>query len=175
MSEENTTNEVKLYELGFHLNPAITDDQVSSKIDEIKAVLTKNGAEIVKEGEAQSMKLAYEITKSIGGKNERFTSSTFSWVQFNLGSEGLEEIKEAIDLNDEIIRSLIVKTTDDEEHSTSKIANEDESEESEESDNSGEAKVEEPVKEEKKEEEEPVEEEKESAVEETEEKVEEEK
>jgi hypothetical protein len=87
----------------------------------------------------------------------------------------LDEIKEAIDLNDEIIRSLIVKTTDYEEHSTSKIANEDESEESEESDNSGEAKVEEPVKEEKKEEEEPVEEEKESAVEETEEKVEEEK
>lgn len=126
MSEENTTNEAKLYELGFHLNPAITDDQVSSKIDEIKAVLTKNGAEIVKEGEPQAMQLAYEITKNIAGKNERFTSATFAWVKFNANSEGIEAIKEEIDSNDEIIRSLIIKTTDDEEHSTSKIANEEE-------------------------------------------------
>lgn len=133
MSEENTTNEAKLYELGFHLNPAINSDQISSKIDEIKNVLTKNGGEIVKEGEPESMQLAYEITKNIAGKNERFTTSTFSWIKFNATSESIESIKEEIDTNDEIIRSLITKTTDDEEHSTSKIAREeDEQTESEE-------------------------------------------
>jgi len=129
MTDENTTNEAKLYELGFHVNPAINDDQISKKIDEIKAVLTKNGAEIVKEGEPQAMKLAYEITKSIAGKNERFTTSTFAWIKFNSTAEGIESIKEEIDANDEIIRSIIIKTTDDDEHSTSKITNEDKSEE----------------------------------------------
>jgi ribosomal protein S6 len=132
MSEENTTNEVKLYELGFHLNPAITDDQVSLKIDEIKKVLTDNNAEVVKEGGPQSMKLAYEITKAINGKNERFTTATFSWIKFNTNSEDIEKIKEEIDSNDSIIRSLIAKTEDDEEHSTSKIAKEEENEEVEE-------------------------------------------
>jgi ribosomal protein S6 len=131
MSEENTKDS-KLYELGFHIDPAISEDQVSSKIDEIKKVLADNSAEIVKEGEPQAMKLAYEITNSIGGKNVRFNTSTFSWIKFNATSEGVEAIKEAIDSKEEIIRSLIVKTTDDEEHSTSKISKEEEVEEVEE-------------------------------------------
>lgn len=126
MSNENTTNDVKLYELGFHLDPAITEDKVSSKIDGIKKVLLDNGAEVVKEGEAKAMKLSYEITKAISGKNIRFNTSTFSWVKFNATVEGIESIKEEIDSDDEVIRSIIVKTTDDEEHSTSKIANEEE-------------------------------------------------
>jgi len=126
MSNENTTNDVKLYELGFHLDPAITEDKISSKIDEIKKVLTDNGAEVVVEGEAKAMKLSYEITKAISGKNIRFNTSTFSWIKFNTTAEGIEAIKEEIDSNDEVIRSIIVKTTDDEEHSTSKIANEEE-------------------------------------------------
>ena len=126
MSEENTTQDVKLYELGFHLDPAITDDKVSSKIEEVKAVLIKNGSEIVKEGEPQAMKLAYEIIKPIAGKNIRFNNSTFSWIKFNATTEGIETIKEEIDADDQIVRSLIVKTEDDEEHSTSKIAREEE-------------------------------------------------
>jgi len=126
MTNENTTNDVKLYELGFHLDPAITEDQIPSKVDGIKKVLTDKGAEIVKEGEAKAMKLSYEITKAISGKNVRFNTSIFDWVKFNATAEGIEAIKEEIDSNDEVIRSIIVKTTDDEEHSTSKIANEEE-------------------------------------------------
>jgi len=106
MTDENTTNEAKLYELGFHVNPAINDDQISKKIDEIKAVLTKNGAEIVKEGEPQAMKLVYEITKSIAGKNERFTTSTFAWIKFNSTAEGIESIKEEIELDTKITYEL---------------------------------------------------------------------
>jgi len=136
MSNENTTNDVKLYELGFHLDPAITEDKVSSKIDGIKKVLLDNGAEVVKEGEAKAMKLSYEITKAISGKNIRFNTSTFSWVKFNATVEGIESIKEEIDSDDEVIRSIIVKTTDDDEHSTSKIANEDEEAEMDEEESS---------------------------------------
>lgn len=129
MTDEKTTQEKILYELGFHLDPAISEDKISSKIDGIKKVLTDNGSEIVKEGQAKSMKLAYEITKPISGKNIRFNTSTFSWIKFNSTSDKINLIKEGIDEDDEIIRSLIVKTTDDEEHSTSKIANEDEEDE----------------------------------------------
>ena len=126
MNDENTTNDVKLYELGFHLDPAITEDKISSKIDGLKKVLTNNGAEIVKEGEAKAMKLSYEITKAISGKNVRFNTSTFAWIVFNATAKGIESIKEEVDADDQVIRSIIVKTTDDEEHSTSKIANEEE-------------------------------------------------
>ena len=136
MKDENTTNDVKLYELGFHLDPAITEDKISSKIDGIKKVLSDNGSEIVKEGEAKAMKLSYEITKAISGKNVRFNTSTFSWVMFNATAEGIEAIKEDIDSDDQVIRSIIVKTTDDEEHSTSKIANEEEETEMDEEESS---------------------------------------
>jgi len=134
MSNENTTNDVKLYELGFHLDPAITEDKISSKIDGIKKILLDNNSEIVKEGQAKAMKLSYEITKAISGKNIRFNTSTFSWIKFNATVEGIEVIKDEIDSDDEVIRSIIVKTTDDEDRSTSKIANEEEEAEMDEED-----------------------------------------
>lgn len=129
MSEEKTTQEIKLYELGYHLVPFISEDQVPAKVEELKKLLSKNNSEIVKEGEPKMMDLSYEITKSLSGKNQRFNNAYFGWIKFNTTAEAIEAIKEEIDSMEDVLRSLIVKTVDDDEHSTSKISNESEEKE----------------------------------------------
>jgi len=126
MTDEKTTTDAKLYELGYHIDSAITEEKVSQKVDAIKKILADNNVEIIKEGAPVATKLSYEITKAIAGKNIRFNDSYFGWLNFNATVEAIENIKEEIDGDDEIIRSLIVKTVDDEEHSTSKISTEEE-------------------------------------------------
>lgn len=122
---EKTTKEIKLYELGFHLVSTISEDKVAEKVDEIKAILAKNNAEIVKEGETKLMNLAYEVIKHVSGKNQKFTNSYFGWFKFNATAEAIKDIKKAVDSMEEILRSLIIKTVNDDEHSTSKIVDED--------------------------------------------------
>lgn len=129
MSEEKTTQEIKLYELGYHLVPFISEDQVPAKVEELKKLLSKNNSEIIKEGEPKMMDLSYEITKSLSGKNQRFNNAYFGWIKFNTTAEAIEAIKEEIDSMEDVLRSLIVKTVDDDEHSTSKISNESEEKE----------------------------------------------
>jgi ribosomal protein S6 len=123
MSNENNTNESKLYELGYHVVSTVSEDKVSDEVSQIKDILAANGAEIIREGEPKLINLAYEIVKHIAGDNQKFKQTYFGWVKFNADSESIIAIKEAVDQNGNILRSLIVKTTDDDEHSTSKIEN----------------------------------------------------
>jgi ribosomal protein S6 len=130
--ETHTTENTKLYELGFHIVPTVTEDQVAEVFSVIKDIISKNNGEIVKEAEPKAMKLAYTIITKIAGKNERFNSANFAWIKFTAASEDIESIKQEVEANEQIIRFIVVKTVDDEEHSTSKLV-EDEAEESEES------------------------------------------
>lgn len=139
MSKENIDNkseDKKLYELGFHVISSIPEGKISDEVENLKASLKKvdANAEIVKESEggAKLIDLAYEITKKINEVNERFDKAYFGWIKFNTTAEGAESLKSELDNNTNILRYLLVKTVDDDEHSTAKIAlDEEEKKESE--------------------------------------------
>jgi ribosomal protein S6 len=126
MSEEN-----KLYEIGFHLVSSIPEEKVGDEFSQLKKILESHKAEIVKEGEVNLIDLAYEMVQKINGKNYKFDKSYFGWLHFNAGADAIAEIKAELDANTNVLRYIIVKTTDDEGHSTSKIALEEEQEEGE--------------------------------------------
>jgi ribosomal protein S6 len=129
MSEENkTTDEIKLYELGFHIVSSLSEDEAEAKFVDLKKNI---GGEIVKEGELKNIPLAYTITKKIKGANVRFDKAYFGWVKFNSTPEGVEELKKKVEGDEDVLRFLLVKTVDDDEHSTSKIALEKKEEEEE--------------------------------------------
>lgn len=121
---EDKAEDKKLYELGFHILPSVSEGKVSDEVENLKKSLTKIDAEIVKEGETKLIELAYEITKKINEVNERFNSSYFGWVKFNATAAGVESLKSELDANKNLLRYLLVKTVDDDEHSTAKIATE---------------------------------------------------
>ncbi len=120
--ETKTTENAQLYELGFHINPTLAEDKADAVFSKIKGVITSNKGEVVKEGALKNIKFAYTIIKKIEGVNERFTNGYFGWVKFNAESPVIEKIKKSMDDNVSVIRYIFVKTVDDFEHSTEKLA-----------------------------------------------------
>ena len=132
MSKEKTMNESsKLYELGFHIVGTIDSNKVASVIDEIKSLITTHHGDIVREGEVREITLAYTMVKHVAGVNKKYNQSFFDWIKFTMNSEDVVNLKNALDSNENIIRFILVKTVNDDEHSTSKLVELEESEEEE--------------------------------------------
>jgi ribosomal protein S6 len=130
MSKEKTINESsKLYELGFHIVGTIDSNKVASVIDEIKNLIQTHHGDIVREGEVREMTLAYTMVKHIAGVNKKYNQSFFDWVKFTMNTADVANLKSALDLNTNIIRFILVKTVNDDEHSTSKMVEVEEDEE----------------------------------------------
>lgn len=122
--ENQTTENTLLYELGFHIVPTVTENKVAEVFSKIKDIINKNNGSIVKEGEPKAIKLAYTIIKKIGVKNEKFDNAYFAWIKFNADSADINAIKNKIDSDPEVLRYLVLKTVNDDEHSTAKLAEE---------------------------------------------------
>jgi ribosomal protein S6 len=127
--ETHTSENAKLYELGFHILPTVTEDKVTDVYNDVTGIINKYGGSIVKTGEPKAIKLAYTITKKVKGQNERFNSAYFAWIKFDSNSEEIEKIKAEIDSNEDLLRYLIIKTVDDDEKSTIKLVEEENEEE----------------------------------------------
>ncbi|HMO79055.1 MAG TPA: 30S ribosomal protein S6 [Candidatus Paceibacterota bacterium] len=127
MSEEQKTNEKKLYELSFNIVPA-SKEKAIAELEIIKKVLSKHKSEIVKENQLELINLAYTMIKKIGEKNHRFDQAFFGSILFHSTAKDVELIKEEIDSNKNIIRFLLIKTVNDPEHSTNKIQKEEKAE-----------------------------------------------
>lgn len=122
MSKEKTINESsKLYELGFHIVGTIDSNKVASVIDEIKSLIQTHHGDIVREGEVRETTLVYTMVKHVGGVNKKYNQSFFDWIKFNMNTEDVANLKSALDLNENIIRFILVKTVNDDAHSTSKL------------------------------------------------------
>ena len=130
MSKEKTINESsKLYELGFHIVGTIDSNKVASVIDEIKSLIQTHHGDIVREGEVREMTLAYTMLKHVAGVNKRYNQTFFDWIKFTTNPEDLANLKTALDSNENIVRFILVKTVNDDEHSTVKMAELEEEEE----------------------------------------------
>lgn len=139
--ETHTSENAKLYELGFHILPTVTEDKVTDVFSEVTGIISNNNGNVVKSGEPKATKLAYIITKKIKAQNKRFDSAYFAWIKFEASSDNIENIKELVEANENILRYIIVKTVDDDEHSTAKLVEEDESENSDDDKESDSEKV----------------------------------
>lgn len=100
----------KVYEVGFIIVPTISHDHVSKEIDGIHNVITKNGGDIISEEVPKTIRLAYEMSKTLGNKKLRYDTGHFGWVKFYGTEEGVIEVKKYFDTQDNILRSLIIKT-----------------------------------------------------------------
>lgn len=112
MTDEREFNS---YELAFHVLPTVAEGEVPGVFETIKALITKEGAEIFDEEAPERFNLAYEIIKHIEGKNRKFTSAYFGWVRFKGESSVVAEINEDLDYNSSILRHIVIKLTKVEE------------------------------------------------------------
>ncbi len=92
---------MKHYEVLFILKPTLTEEEVNSKVDFVKEILTKNGGEIESIIPMGTRKLAYTIKKHERG--------TYFVIYFKAPPTLIAELQRVLGITEEIIRFLIVK------------------------------------------------------------------
>jgi len=89
------------YELLFVLRPTLTEEEAKAKVDFIKEILEKNGAQIAARQDIGIRKLAYAIKK--------FERGNYTVFYFEAPATAISEVERIIRINEEIIKFLTVK------------------------------------------------------------------
>jgi ribosomal protein S6 len=98
------------YELAFHINQNLEESRILTIASELKDELVKGRATISFAKEPERQRLSYEIKHNAG--------SFFGYIQFNMApaeteAQGLAGVEEYIKLNNDILRSLIIRLPSD--------------------------------------------------------------
>ncbi|HEU0080864.1 MAG TPA: 30S ribosomal protein S6 [Candidatus Paceibacterota bacterium] len=99
-----------VYEVGFHIVPTVSPENLPKEVDAIKAVLAKNGAVTISEEFPKLRALAYQMIKAVGPARHRCDSAYFGWIKFEAPKAAIAEINKAMDANEKVLRYITVKT-----------------------------------------------------------------
>ena len=104
-------DERRVYELGYHMVPTLTEEELQKEVDSLHSAITELGGAIVSEGEPTQIELAYTMIINDGGKNTKYDTSYFGWIKFDIEPVQLSHLQdEVIAFNKNIIRHLLIKT-----------------------------------------------------------------
>ncbi len=102
--------EVRVYELGFHLDPELPQETIKQTYQAIRGVIAGAGT-IVAEGEPTKVPLSYTISiKNTAGRRD-FDSAYFCWVAYEANGAGHSKVVELAGENKSIIRFIDLRTT----------------------------------------------------------------
>jgi ribosomal protein S6 len=104
------TEKASVYEVGFHIVPAVSPETLPKEVDAIKAVLGKQGATIISEEAPKMRPLSYPMTKAIGQSRATYETAYFGWIKFEAPVGSVAEINKAMDANEKVLRYLLIKT-----------------------------------------------------------------
>jgi ribosomal protein S6 len=98
------------HEVGYHIVPAVSVENLSNEVENIKNFLVKEGAVIIAEEFPKIRELAYSISKTVGGIKRNFDTAYFGWIKFDVGEATMAKIKKFFDENENILRFLLINT-----------------------------------------------------------------
>jgi ribosomal protein S6 len=111
--DEETSSDPRVYELGFHLDPELSETEAKKAYGSLKATIEENGA-VIAEGEPEKIQLAYTISRSENSGRRDFDAAYFGWIAYEANGVGHEAIADAARLEKCIIRFLDIRTTKEE-------------------------------------------------------------
>lgn len=103
-------NETRTYELGFHIDPELPQEEVRKTYQAIREKIGGAGT-IIAEGEPQKVQLAYMISRQETTGRRDFVSAYFAWVAYDATTEGHDTVLEMAKGETRIVRFIDVKTT----------------------------------------------------------------
>lgn len=109
-SKEPENSDSLVYEIGFQLISTISAEEAEKTFGDLKLVLEKRGAEFISEGLPELRDLAYEMSKKIAGKYQKFTKGYFGWVKFVLDKSNVVELQKTVEVMENVLRFFIIKT-----------------------------------------------------------------
>jgi len=103
-------DKLTVYEVSYLLLPSLALEQVPAKVASLKKILTSAGGQVISDENPILIDLAYPMVKIIQTTRHKCNMGYFGWIKFEVAKKGLEEIKKNLDLDNEILRYLIIKT-----------------------------------------------------------------
>jgi small subunit ribosomal protein S6 len=95
---------VRVYELTYLLPVGLTDSELSARRDEIAAIITNNGGEILETDEWGKKELAYTI--QYNGK--RHTEAQYTHLKVQFEASAVQKCDRALRLEGNLMRYLLV-------------------------------------------------------------------
>ncbi len=108
--DEAQVGEPRVYELGFHLDPELAQEDVKKEYQAVRESIESVGS-IVAEGEPVKIPLAYTISRMDTTGRRDFSTSFFCWIAYEADAVAHEAILTAARENTKIVRFLDIHTT----------------------------------------------------------------
>ncbi len=112
--EENVEEEKEVrlgvYEVGYLMVPTIAEENLGEEVTSFKDMFIENGAVFISDEYPKLIELAYEMTRSILNKKQKFSYGYFGWVKFECSTSVAKVIKDLLDKNEKLVRYLMIKT-----------------------------------------------------------------
>ena len=109
VSEEKEAR-LSVYEVGYIMVPTIAEEGLGEEVTLFKDMFTENGAVFISDEYPKLIELAYEMTRSINNKKQKFSYGYFGWVKFECSTVQAKIIKDILDKNEKLVRYLMIKT-----------------------------------------------------------------
>lgn len=117
MTEENNneTTNTQVYELGYHILPTVTADDLEGEIAKIRSAIEARGGSFITEGTPEMTTLAFPMYVNNGGKKAKYETAYFGWIKFEMEhAQAVALEKDDIKPNAQILRYILIKTTREE-------------------------------------------------------------
>jgi len=110
--EGGEEKEVRLgvYEVGYIMLPTIAEENLGEEVTLFKDMFIEKGAVFISDEYPKLIELAYEMSRSIANKKQKFSYGYFGWVKFECNTDQAKVIKDILDKNEKLVRYLMIKT-----------------------------------------------------------------
>jgi len=111
-SDVSTEKETRtsVYEVGYLMVPTVAEENLGGEVTSFKDTLTEKGAVFISDEYPKLIELAYEMSRSINNKRQKFSYGYFGWVKFECTTVEAKVIKDLLDKNEKLVRYLMIKT-----------------------------------------------------------------
>jgi len=102
---------MSIYEIGYLIVSSIPEEKIPGEAEAIKKIVTGAGSTVITEEAPYYQPLAYTMRKKmVSGVYEKYDAAYFGWIKFEVGSDKIEAIKNAIETHPSVLRMLLVTT-----------------------------------------------------------------
>ena len=99
-----------IYEVSYLLLPSLALEQVSGALLPLEKTIKELGGELVFSENPVLVDLAYPMTKVVQTTRHKCSQGYFGWMKFEMDVDGIKEVKKNLDMDENILRYLIIKT-----------------------------------------------------------------
>jgi len=104
--------EPRVYEIGYHIIPAVKEEDIEKTVGEIRKVIESSVGKhtFIAEGAPSLMKLAYPMSVREGEKYTEYDRGYFGWIKFEAPASIVAVLNHALKTNPNILRFVIWRT-----------------------------------------------------------------